>query len=275
MSTFGASSTLEARMYVWINETVAFGDEGKPCATYHYDDPFKSYFRGLRTPEGRDVVAAPPDDHPHHKGLQFGLCTSAANFWEESENSEPPNLRLPIGNQRTTKLPIGNQRTTKLEVLPAGGGVGFSQEVFWGIGSKAIFHETRRISVVKAHNAYIWTWRTTLIAAQDVEILTSVWSGPGYCGLGLRLDRDLFKEGKINPSGMQSGSVPARVSFQGNGAEVTFSQDVMQANALFLSFYDDGDGFAFMSLGPTNRRSRVLNRGERLEGEFVVTIADL
>jgi hypothetical protein len=252
-------------MYVWISETVEFGEPGnEPCATYHYDDPFKSYFRGLRTPRGHDVVAAPPADHPHHKGLQFGLCTSVANFWEESEDSEPQDRRLPIGKQQTTKL----------EVLPPGDGVGFSQEVLWEFDSKAIFHETRRISVVPAHDAYVWTWRTTLIAAQEVEVLTSVWPGPGYCGLGLRLARDLFKDGKINPSEMRSGSVPTHVSFQGNGAEVTFSQDVTQANALFLSFYDDRDGFAFVSLGPTNRGSCVLNQGERLEGVYVVTIAD-
>ena len=29
--------------------------------------------------------------------------------------------------------------------------------------------------------------RTTLTAQRDVDVITSVWNGPGYCGLGLRL----------------------------------------------------------------------------------------
>ena len=59
--------------------------DGKLCGTYHYVDMFKSFFRGLYTPSGKDVVACPPPEHLHHKGLQFGLCTSEANFWEEDE----------------------------------------------------------------------------------------------------------------------------------------------------------------------------------------------
>ena len=61
------------------------GTSGQLCGSYHYEDMFKSFFRGLYTPGGKDVLACPPPEHLHHKGLLFGLCTSAANFWEEDE----------------------------------------------------------------------------------------------------------------------------------------------------------------------------------------------
>ena len=53
-----------------------------------------------------------------------------------------------------------------------------------------------------------------------------------------------------------------------------FEQDAKQANALFVSRYGPGDAFAFMSLGPTNNDPRTLEKGERLEGTYVVTVAD-
>ena len=252
-------------MHVSIGKTVEFSEtDGKLRASYHYDDPFKSFFRGLCTPKGCDVVAPPPANHPHHKGLQFGLCLSDANFWEEDLANEP----------QDRKLPIGKQQTGKLQLLPAGEGVGFSQEVVWQTAEVCSFHETRKISVNEAPGAYVWHWRTTLTAARNVEIITSVWPGPGYCGLGLRLARDLFGDGKISPPGTQSGSIPTDVSFQGKGAEVRFEQDAKQANVLFVSFYGPGDGFAFMSLGPTNRAPRALKKGESLDGTYVVTVAD-
>lgn len=67
-------------MNVQIGKTVEFRDsDGKVCAIYHFDDPFKSYFGVLLTPGGKNVVAPRPADHPHHKGLQFGLCASDVN----------------------------------------------------------------------------------------------------------------------------------------------------------------------------------------------------
>ena len=240
-------------MYVSIDKTVEIRDaDGQLSGSYHYDDPYKSYFRGLFTPNGKNVVACPPPDHPHHKGLQFGLCASDVNFWEEDEANEPPDR----------KLPIGKQQTKKLEILPPSDGIGFSQEVQWGTDEVCAFHETRSISVEKAPGAYVWTWRTTLIAARNVNLITSVW-GPGYCGLGLRLARDLFQDGKVSPPGTTSGSIPTCVSFRGIGAEVTFEQDAKQANGLFVSFYGAEPNFAFMSLGPTNLHPRALKQGER------------
>src|ERR1043165_9909543 len=90
---------------------------GRLCGTYYYQDPFKSFFRGLYTPSGLNVVACPPPDHPHHKGLQFGLTCKNVTFWEESPAAEPPECPLPIGLQQTTML----------EMLPRAGGNGFVQ----------------------------------------------------------------------------------------------------------------------------------------------------
>ena len=48
-------------MDVSIDQTVEIRDTGgKLCGSYHYQDPFKSFFRGLYTPNGKDVVASPP-----------------------------------------------------------------------------------------------------------------------------------------------------------------------------------------------------------------------
>jgi hypothetical protein len=82
---------------------VEFMDEGRLCATYHYnDDRYKSFFRGLFTPKGHDVVASPPPDYPHHKGLQYALCTKDVNFWEEKP--APPRLPSLIGSQVNKSL---------------------------------------------------------------------------------------------------------------------------------------------------------------------------
>jgi hypothetical protein len=77
---------------------------GRPCGTYHYEDMFKSFFRGLYSPSGKDVVACPPVQDPHHKGLQFGLCTSVANFWEEDEANEPITTSSQSANNKPRSL---------------------------------------------------------------------------------------------------------------------------------------------------------------------------
>jgi hypothetical protein len=258
-------------MDVSTDNTLEIRDsDGKLCGIYHYDDFFKPFFRGLYTPNGKDVVAPPPPDHPHHKGLQFGLCTSDVNFWEESEDAEP--------KPPPPRPAIGRQQGSKPVLLPPADGIGFTQQVQWRTDTVCSFNETRKISVQKISGAYVWTWHTTLIAARDVKIIKSVWSQQpgqiGYCGLGLRLAQPLFEGGTISPPEMHSGSIPASVTFQGKGVEVKFEQDVKQANALFVSFYGGDPDFAFMALGPTNLQPRSLKAGERLDGTYVVTVAD-
>jgi hypothetical protein len=250
------------------------GTSGQLCGSYHYEDMFKSFFRGLYTPGGKDVLACPPPEHLHHKGLLFGLCTSAANFWEEDEFNEPDN----------NQLPIGKQQTTTLELL-SGDGIGFTQTVLWETDTEGIFNETRKISVREEPGSYVWTWQTTLIALRDVQISKSVWGVPpycsqqfGYCGLGLRLASDLFQDGEVLPADTKCGSRPAWVSFRGKGVEVKFEQDAAQANALFVSTYQagppyaGGPGFAYMCLVPP---PRDLQQGAGLEGNYVITVSDV
>ena len=249
---------------------------GRLCGTYHYQDPFKSFFRGLYTPGGLNVVGCPSPDHPHHKGLQFGLTCKDINFWEESLAAEPPDCQLPIGMQQTTML----------EMLPPAGGNGFVQEVSWRRNETITFQEKRIISVKEVPRAYVWTWQSTLTARRAVTIISSVWGDAGncgrslgYCGLGLRLARDLFTQGQVLPTGIRSGATPARVSylgrFLGRGAEVIFEQDPHQRNALFVSSYGGQPDFAFMSLGPANLHPITLTSGQSLQNRYVVTVADV
>src|SRR5262245_10182777 len=123
-------------MDVSIDKTVELRDpSGKLCGSYHYDDPFKPFFRGLYTPKGHDVVAPPPRDHRHHKGLQYGLCAEDVNFWEEDKKSDG-------GDRR-----IGRQVGEKPKLLTGGGETGFSQEIVWRDDVCVSFHETRKILV--------------------------------------------------------------------------------------------------------------------------------
>ena len=256
---------------------------GNLCGIYHYEDPFKSFFRGLYTPGGKDVVALPPPEYPHHKGLQFGLCTSLANFWEEDEANVPP------GNI----LPFGKQQTTNLKLMPPDVGMGFTQEILWATGNESVFNETRSISMEEKQGAYVWTWQTTLTAAREVQIINSVWGVPSYCvplfsycGLGLRLARDLFENGEVLPTGVECGKPPAYVSFRGKGAEVTFKQDYGPANALFVTTYEqappygpDGPGFAFMGLVPSSYEFKpifaVISSSQTSSNSFLISSSGL
>ncbi len=261
-------------------QTVEFRDTGgQLCGIYHYTDPYKSFFRGLYTPSGRDIVASPPPDHPHHKGLQFGLTTDQANFWEEPGAQVPPN----------NKLPFGQQQTTKLDLMSPGDGIGFTQEVLWGVNNEPIFNETRNISLKKDESpaAYVWTWHTVLTAAcEDVHITKSVWGVPGYCspsdygycGFGLRLAQDLFQYADVLPSDPGCGSTPPYVCFKGKEAQICFEQHAKPANALFVSTYQDvepyagGPGFAFLCLVPI---PQDLKQGMSLEATYVIAVADV
>jgi hypothetical protein len=258
-------------------ETVEFRSGNTACGIYHYTDPYKSFFRGLFTPSGHDVVGY-ASDHPHHKGLQFGLTTDKANFWEEDEASEP----------NTRKLPIGKQETTKLELLSPADGVGFTQEILWKVGEEPIFNETRTISLTEDNGKYVWAWHMTLTAAwKDVEITNSVWAVPpycvqtkdyGYCGLGLRLAREYFQNSEVLPADVTCGSTSNWVAFKGQGAQVRFDQIAVPLNALFVSTYDGrppygpgGPGFAFMGLVPI---PGVLKQGHSLDYHYVITVSD-
>ena len=257
-------------MYVRIEKCVEFRDAtGRLFASYHFDDPYKSFFRGLCTPRGQDVVAVPLPDHPHHKGLQYGLCAEDVNFWEE--DNDPANRR------------IGRQHNQKLDLLTGAGAVGFRQELVWQDETCVSFYETRKISVEqRTPSAYAWTWQTVLTAARDLRLVVSAWpQNGGYCGLGVRLASDLFLKKStvmLVPDGSRvSGSIPESISVRGTDAEVKFEQDTqLQKDVLYLQGCNKSseDDFAFISLGPTNRDPRVLKKGECLKGAYVITVVD-
>jgi len=251
---------------------------GQLCGVYHYTDPYKSFFRGLFTPSGKDVVAPPPPDHPHHKGLQFGLTTNKANFWEE------PGAAVPNHD-----LPFGQQQNTKLELLSSGEGIGFTQKLLWRVGRQSIFNEVRTISVQETNDSYAWTWYTKLTAAcDDVQITSSVWQVPsycspwlnyGYCGLGLRLASDWFETSDVLPSNPACASTPEYVAVKGKGAQVSFKQAATPANALFVTTFNrespygpDGPGFAFLGLVPI---PRDLEQDPNVEATYVIVVSDI
>ncbi len=262
---------LETPLHASIeNQAVELRDAGgRLCGSYHYDDPYKSFLRGLYTPKGYDVVAPPPPDHPHHKGLQYGLCAEDVNFWEEDKDTEP-------GHRR-----IGRQVTEKLDLL-TGGEIGFSQEIVWRDDICVSFHETRRISARPTISGYVWSWQTILTAARDVRLVLSAWpQNGGYCGLGLRLAPELFLKKStvvLVPNQQRaSGSIPESLMVRGTQAEVRFEQDLrLQQDVLYLQGCDasSGDDFAFVSLGPTNREPRTINKGESLKDSYVIAVAD-
>jgi hypothetical protein len=240
---------------------------GRLCGRYHYDDPYKSFFRGLYTPKGVDVVSPQPQDHPHHKGLQYGLSAKDVNFWEEDAKTEP-------GHRR-----IGRQVTEKLEQF----GNGFSQQVVWRDDVCVSFNETRRISVQPTASGYAWRWDTTLTAVRDVELIVSAWlvdGRYGYVGLGLRLFPDLFwKKSTVTVVPAQPpalGIVAQRVAVRGASASLTFEQDPSQQNALYFQGCEPGspDDFAFASLGPTNAHGLTVENGDSLKGSYLITVAD-
>lgn len=243
---------------------------GKLCGCYHYTDPYKSFLRGLYTPKAHDVVSPPPSDHPHHKGLQYGLCAKDVNFWEEDANSEP-------GHRR-----IGRQVTEKLDRFDSG----FSQEIVWRDDVCVSFQETRKISMQPTRSGYLWTWQTVLTAERDVVLDISAWPGPGYCGLGLRLAPELFlnksKVTCVPPKGMaacfaSSGSVVQSVTIQGTKAAVTFEQNTeVQKNVLFIQGCEPNnpEKFAFVSLGPTNGAGFTVKKSDTLKGSYLITVAD-
>lgn len=238
---------------------------GKLCGSYHYTDPYKSFFRGLYTPEGLDVVSPPKDhpDHPHHKGLQYGLCATDVNFWEEDTAHEPDKRKLRIGRQVTKSLDRVDG--------------GFSQEINWLDDGHTRFLERRRICVQPTTSGYVWTWQTTLTADEsDVDLIVSVWDiNPGYYGLGLRLMPELFLN-KSTVTSDRSNGVLRSVTIKGTKAAVTFEQDPeSQRDVLYIQGCEEQAAFAFVSLGPTNGAGFTVKKGEQLKRSYRITVADV
>jgi len=256
-----------------INDIVEFtNDDGHLCATYHYNDGPKSFFRGLFTPRGRDVVAFPPPDHPHHRGLQYALCTKDVNFWEEKPGPPP----LPAL--------VGRQHNQSIERFQRGDEAGFSQVLIWCDDvKKDTFHETRTVSVQKTPSAYVWTWETRLTALREgVVLIKGPWAARifdgsvAYYGLGLRLNSAFFTEesqvfvnGKLTSVDEALGQVGQPVALQGAGVQVMFEPS---RDPLYINLQD----FVFMSLSPipTTVDERPVPKGETIDERYVITVSD-
>lgn len=243
---------------------VRFTDaRGTEVGRYRYDDPYKPHFASLRTPAGVEVVQPPPADHPHHRGLQYGLCLADVNFWEESRDAEFNHSPA-----------IGVQVHRGIEGLPDG----FRQTLVWRDkdDSRVSFTETRTIRLGgQTASSCTWTWDTVLVARRPVTIETSNWPGPGYCGLGVRLAPDTFLGGTLVPNA-RSGDVPAEVVFRGRAASVAFAQElVTQRDVLFvMGKAGSADGFAFLALGRANGGAVELAEGDLLVERFTVIVSD-
>jgi hypothetical protein len=245
---------------------------GKVCGRYHFDGlpkspkPFyKSYFNGLYTPKGCNIAAPQPPDHPHHKGLQYGLCAKDVNFWEEDKAREPKDRQLRIGTQFTKVVEWFD--------------TGFSQDIIWQEDDCVTFLETRNVSVKPTTSGHVWTWQTTLTAQRDVDLIVSVWDiNPGYYGLGLRLAPELFlNQSKVTRIPASGGGVQ-RVTVQGTKAVLTFEQDTTsQQDVLYIHGCEHGGGeeFAFVSIGPTNGGGLTVKKGSELKRSYRITVADV
>ena len=209
----------------------------------------------------------PPPPHSHHKGLQYGLCAQAVDFWEEREQD---------ANGRR----VGRQVTQSIQ--PSDNG--FSQEIVWRDGTAEVFTETRKVSVELKPPGFEWRWQTTLIAKRDVTLDLSAWliDGQfGYVGLGLRLEPAMFHKKsnvKVVPKqDVRLGITPERIIVQGTRAALTIAQDAAQKDALYITGCAPGDPgeFAFVSLGPTNARGFPVNNGDSLNRTYYITVADV
>ena len=274
-------------MELTFTESVAaIANDLKTAGSYHFTDPFKPYIHPLCTPAGFNLTIAGPHDHLHHKALMYALRTRDLNFWEE-----------------TATLPgerVGRQRHLEFrEITATGDRVGFTQHLSWEAedGTDDAFSEIRRITcrAVPEALAYEWTWTSELRALRPLELIQSQWSHTmpdhrrvNYHGLGIRLRRDfgggtrnnvlvLDGERYTGDFADRMGETPRTVEFIGSLDE---TRPVRRAGVRFkqAGTYDlfvMSDNFAFMTLGPTNRKPLTLERGEAIRESFVVTVFDV
>lgn len=248
---------------------------------YRADDPFKPHLSRLRTPAGHDLVVSRPHDHPHHKGVQFGLRTADLNFWEEQPLPANP---LPTGVQHPRALDID---------APCGAVAGFRQELLWAApdGSLPTFSEQRILRCEDTGRGYRWTWQTALTPLRDVELAMSVWSMPlpdgrkvNYDGLGFRLRREFSGTGgnelrlDDRPAAFADalGATPARIEFTGRidaiwpVPRVTLTLEQTRAGALFTV----ENPFAWISVGPSNAAPVRWRRDAIWRETYTFTAAD-
>lgn len=261
--------------------TLEFWSGGRLAGIYRADDGCKPHLARLLTPNGHALVVCRPHDHPHHKGVQFGLRTKELNFWEEQATAANP---LPVGVQAPKALRVTSEWGSR---------VGFEQELLWASvdGSGQAFRETRALACEDVDRGFCWTWRVELEPLRDVELTQSVWAmglpdgrRVNYDGLGFRLRRDfsgtggntLVVDGRPTAFAEASGAEPREVVFTGSIDETwpvpKVSLTVAQTRPAGLFVIENP--FAFVSVGPSNLGPVRLARGQVWSETYTFTAAD-
>ena len=257
---------------------------GTVAGEYVLDDPFKPFFRTLKTPAGHNTVVVSPGDHRHHKGLMYGLRCADLNFWEEAPGSGHCGVHC------------GVQEILATETMEDG----IRQELFWREehGRLETYRETRAISCRREGDAFVWTWKTRRKALRNHRLVKSEWSLEiaddrkiNYHGLGIRLPwvwahggDDTRSCNGVDIAG--DASTPSKACGT-SGPEVTWwglidghwcppkafvhmSQPPEQA---FTWFVLKGD-FPYLAVGPTNGEEREVGKGEVFEESYTIRVGD-
>ncbi|MEX0324925.1 MAG: DUF6807 family protein [Puniceicoccaceae bacterium] len=254
---------------------VEFRDSANVAGIYVLNDPFKPYFRELRTPAGHNVVHVSPGDHRHHKGLMYALKTTEVNFWEEDPDSGK----------------CGIQEILATEPVPGG----FCQKLLWReeIGNWETYQETRTITCRSSNHGYDWTWHTRRTSLRDHLLVKSDWALDledgrkiNYHGLGIRfpwmwcfggseygtveMDSKPVEVLECNGSRVRSVGFTGLIDGQWNRTEaaVTISQDHT------FGWFALRSGFPYLSVGPSVLEEVTIKKGETIEEIYSIRVED-
>ncbi len=177
--------------YAWrrSDTTLALWRNGKLLWQYNHDKAEgkgKPYFHPLRAPDGTDLTALRPGDHPWHRAMWFSWkYINGVNYWEEN---------------RKTGRSAGETQITSWFVMPHPRK--FSARIELSLsyhlpGEPAVLTEKRRIDVgaPDASGRYTIDWRTTFTAGEaEVALTRTPIPGEkggaghgGYAGLSIRM----------------------------------------------------------------------------------------
>ncbi|WP_421725759.1 DUF6807 family protein [Bauldia sp.] len=266
------------------DETADFlTDDGAHAGTYTFADPVKPSLHPLITLAGHVITLSLPHDHPHHRGVWYGLSAADINFWEERpvRPGEAVGIQTHEGFDSLTEV---------------GASIGFVQSLVWTAedGSLPTFREERRLACRfdATRPVFVWSWQSRLEALRDVTLIVSHWAHEtadgrriNYHGLGVRFRRDfgcvfrgttLYVDGHEMSFADALGMVPQAVTFRGTidgfaeppTAGLTIRQ--RQPYALFAV----SEPFPLVCLGPSNAGEIRLAAGDVLDNVYEFDVFD-